>query len=119
LIALLRAIEFGWRQEALTQNAREISDHAAELYKRLAKFGDHFQRVGKGLTSAIGSYNDAVGSMERQVLPSARRIKDLKAAHETSEMVELATVDVIARPLSAPELLAEPELLAPEKMETE
>jgi DNA recombination protein RmuC len=120
LIALLRAIEFGWRQEALTQNAREISDHAAELYKRLAKFGDHFQRVGKGLTAAIGSYNDAVGSMERQVLPSARRIKDLKAAHVTSEMPELATVDVIARPLSAPELLAGADLLAgAEKMETE
>jgi DNA recombination protein RmuC len=63
LIALLRAIEFGWRQEALAENAREISDHAAELYKRLAKFGEHFQKVGRGLTTAIGSYNDAVGSM--------------------------------------------------------
>jgi DNA recombination protein RmuC len=114
LIALLRAVEFGWRQEALTQNAREISDHAAELYKRLAKFGDHFQRVGKGLTSAIGSYNDAVGSMERQVLPSARRIKDLKAVHVTSEMPDLATVDVLARPLSAPELLP-----GPDRMEVE
>jgi DNA recombination protein RmuC len=114
LIALLRAIEFGWRQEALTQNAREISDHAAELYKRLAKFGEHFQKVGRGLTTAIGSYNDAVGSMERNVLPSARRIKDLKAAHVTSDMPELATVDVIARPVSAPELLAGPDIVETE-----
>jgi DNA recombination protein RmuC len=106
LIALLRAVEFGWRQEALTENAREISDHAAELYKRLARFGEHFQKVGRGLTTAIGSYNEAVGSMERQVLPSARRIKDLKAAHVTSEMPDLPMIDIAARPVSAPELLA-------------
>ncbi len=117
LIALLRAIEFGWRQEALAQNAREISDHAAELYKRLAKFGDHFGRVGKGLMTAIGAYNEAVGSMERNVLPSARRIKDLKAAHVTSEMPELATIDMAARPLSAPELLPSLEDAAPDRME--
>jgi DNA recombination protein RmuC len=106
LIALLRAIEFGWRQEALTQNAREISEHAAELYKRLAKFGDHFQKIGKGLTSAVTCYNEAVGSLERQVLPSARRIKELKAAHVTSEMPEPAPIEISARPVVAPELLA-------------
>jgi DNA recombination protein RmuC len=105
LIALLRAIEFGWRQEALTQNAQAISEHAAELYKRLAKFGDHFQKVGRGLTSAINSYNDAVGSLERQVLPSARRIKELRAAHVTSEMPEPVAIDIMARPLVAPELI--------------
>jgi DNA recombination protein RmuC len=119
LIALLRAIEFGWRQEALAQNAREISDHAAELYKRLAKFGDHFQRVGKGLTTAITSYNEAVGSMERQVLPSARRIKDLKAAHVTSEMPELTMIEIAARPVSAAELIAGPEMDKPEMEQDE
>ena len=111
LIALLRAVEFGWRQEALAENAREISDHAAELYKRLAKFGEHFQRVGRGLTTAIGSYNDAVGSMERNVLPSARRIKELKAAHDNVEVPELTMIDIAARPVSAPELLAAPETM--------
>ena len=114
LIALLRAVEFGWRQEALAENAREISDHAAELYKRLAKFGEHFQKVGRGLTIAIGSYNDAVGSMERNVLPSARRMKELKAAHDSVEMPDLAMIETAARPLSAPELLS-----GPEKMELE
>jgi len=108
LIALLRAVEFGWRQEALTRDAREISETAAELYKRLAKFGEHFQKVGKGLTGAIGSYNDAVGSLERQVLPSARRIKEMKAAHSGVEMPEPGTIDIAARPLTAPELLAPP-----------
>jgi DNA recombination protein RmuC len=108
LIALLRAVEFGWRQEALTQNAQEISEHAAELYKRLAKYGEHFQKVGRGLTSAVNSYNDAVGSMERQVLPSARRIKDLKAAHDSVEIPELTAIDLVARPIVAPELLAAP-----------
>jgi DNA recombination protein RmuC len=111
LIALLRAVEFGWRQEALAENAREISDHAAELYKRLAKFGEHFQKVGRGLTTAIGSYNDAVGSMERNVLPSARRIKELKAAHDSTDMPDLTMIETAARPVSAPELLSAPETL--------
>jgi DNA recombination protein RmuC len=114
LIALLRAVEFGWRQEALAENAQKISDHAAELYKRLAKFGEHFQKVGRGLTTAIGSYNDAVGSMERQVLPSARKLKELRAAHDSVEMPDLAMIETAARPLSAPELLS-----GPEKMELE
>jgi DNA recombination protein RmuC len=117
LIALLRAVEFGWRQEALAENARDISDSAAELYKRLAKFGEHFQKVGRGLTTAIGSYNDAVGSMERQVLPSARRMKELKAAHDSVEIPEPAMIETVARPLSAPELLAPLEKMASERME--
>ncbi|HLG90508.1 MAG TPA: DNA recombination protein RmuC [Alphaproteobacteria bacterium] len=111
LIALLRAIEFGWRQEALTENAREISEHAAELYKRLSKFGEHFLKVGKGLTGAVSCYNEAVGSMERQVLPSARRIKELKAAHVGSEVPEPPPIEIAVRPLSAPELVSEPEFL--------
>jgi DNA recombination protein RmuC len=124
LIALLRAVEFGWRQEALARNARDISDNAAELYKRLAKFGEHFQKVGRGLTNAIGSYNDAVGSMERQVLPSARKIKELKAAHDNVEMPEPAMIETAARPVSAPELIGAlegsgPERMAPERMDAE
>ena len=109
LIALLRAVEFGWRQEALARNAKDISDNAAELYKRLARFGDHFQKVGRGLTTAIGSYNDAVGSMERNVLPSARRMKELKVAHDSVDMPDLAMIETAARPVSAPELLSGPE----------
>jgi DNA recombination protein RmuC len=109
LIALLRTVEFGWRQESLTRNAREISENGAELYKRLARFGDHLQKVGRGLNMAVGSYNDAVGSLERQVLPSARRIKELKATHVNTEIPELGMIDMTARQLSAPELLNEPE----------
>lgn len=109
LIALLRTVEFGWRQEALTRNARDISDSAAELYRRLSKFGEHFQKLGRGLSTAINSYNDAVGSMERQVLPSARRIKELKAAHVNTELPELGMIDVTARQLSAPELVGSAE----------
>jgi len=109
LIALLRAVEFGWRQEALAENARDISDNAAELYKRLAKFGEHFQKVGRGLTTAIGSYNDAVGSMERSVLPSARKLKELRAAHDSVDMPEPTMIETMARPVSAPELISGPE----------
>ncbi|HTJ63026.1 MAG TPA: DNA recombination protein RmuC [Alphaproteobacteria bacterium] len=119
LIALLRAVEFGWRQEAMADNAREISEQAAELYKRLSKFGEHFQKVGRGLSTAIGSYNEAVGSMERQVLPSARRIKEMKAVHAAAELPDLPMIDIAARQLSAPELLTAPEKDGPDEMETD
>lgn len=119
LIALLRAVEFGWRQEAMADNAREISEQAAELYKRLSKFGEHFQKVGRGLSTAIGSYNEAVGSMERQVLPSARRIKEMKAVHATAELPDLPMIDIAARQLSAPELLTTPKKDGADEMETD
>ena len=72
----LKILDVGGR--VLAENARDISDSAAELYKRLAKFGEHFQKVGRGLTTAIGSYNDAVGSMERQVLQMVGEGKSTK-----------------------------------------
>jgi DNA recombination protein RmuC len=108
LIALLRAVAYGWRQERLTQNARQISELGAELYKRLSDLGGHMDRLGTRLGEAVASYNRAVGTLETRVLVSARRFRDLHAAGG-AELPEPAPVDTAARVLQAPELTAHPE----------
>jgi DNA recombination protein RmuC len=77
LVALLKAVAYGWRQVALAENAREIRDLAAELHRRLATFTGHLARVGRALSSSVDAYNSAVGSLERQVLPGARKFVEL------------------------------------------
>ncbi len=76
-VALLKAVAYGWQQLALAENAREIRDLAVELYDRLGTFSGHLGRVGKELEGSVKAYNRAVGSLERMVLPSARRFTEL------------------------------------------
>lgn len=77
LVALLRTIAYGWRQEALAANAQQVHDLGRDLYRRLATLGGHFERLGRSLGTAVGAYNDAIGSLERMVMPKARQLSDL------------------------------------------
>ncbi|WP_448202676.1 DNA recombination protein RmuC [Azospirillum sp. sgz302134] len=107
LIALLRAVAYGWRQERLADNAREISALGAELYKRLHDLGGHMERLGSQLEKAVGCYNGAVGSLESRVLVSARRFRDLHVTPDgTDDLPLLEPLDHAPRQLQAPELRA-------------
>ena len=105
LIALLRAVAYGWRQEQLADNAQEISDLGKQLYDRIRIFAEHFEKVGDGLESAIKAYNESVGSLETRVLISARKFKELGSASD-KEMPEPAVIDRTARALRSPDLPA-------------
>jgi DNA recombination protein RmuC len=111
LIALLRAVSFGWREARMTDSAREISTLGATLYERLASMGGHFLELGLSLDRAVASYNRAVGSLESRVFVTARRFKELGAAADRSEIEPLSPVGVHARGVQAPELVVPP--LAP------
>ena len=106
LIALLRAVAYGWRQERLAENARDISNLGRELYKRLATLGEHFSKVGKNLAQATDAYNSAVGSLETRVLVTARRFADLHVADTGSTLDALPLVDKSPRHLQSPEFTA-------------
>jgi DNA recombination protein RmuC len=107
LIALLKAVAYGWQKEAAAENAEAVSALGRELYKRVADLGGHFSRVGKNLAQTVDAYNRAVGSLEARVLPQARRFEELQAAPEGIALPELAAVETLPRPLVAPELAAQ------------
>jgi DNA recombination protein RmuC len=95
-VALLKAVAYGWRQNALAENAARIQELAEDLYKRLATFGEHMGRIGRSLGQSVDAYNSAVGSLERQVLPGARKFTEL-GLRPGKEIEEIATVDKLAR----------------------
>jgi len=103
LIALLRAVAYGWRQETIAESAKAISDLGRELYGRLATLTEHFAKVGRSLDTAVRSYNEAVGSLETRVLPSARKFRD-HGVSPAAELAELGGVERTTRPVTAPEL---------------
>jgi DNA recombination protein RmuC len=101
LIALLKAAAYGWRQEAVSKNADEISALGRALYDRVASFADNLEKIGRGLDTAMKGYNTAVGSFEGMLLPGARKLADL-GARGTKELtapnpVEVAARDVVKR----------------------
>jgi DNA recombination protein RmuC len=93
LIALLRAVAYGWRQETIAESAKTISELGRELYSRLATMTDHFAKVGRGLETAVKSYNETVGSLETRVFPSARKFKE----HGIAPAAELSPLNVVER----------------------
>ncbi|MBW1926630.1 MAG: DNA recombination protein RmuC [Deltaproteobacteria bacterium] len=103
LIALLRAVAYGWRQEQIAKNAREISDLGKQIYERMRTMTEHIADIGKGLEKANAAYNSAVGSMEARVLPAARRFKDLGSA-TGNDITALSPIETTPRTLTAPEV---------------
>jgi DNA recombination protein RmuC len=105
LIALLRAVAYGWQQESLAENAREVQRLGAELYQRLTVLGEHVSAVGKGLNNAVAAYNRAVGSLEGRVLVTARRFAEMGVVGPGEGALDPpAPVDSTTRALQSPEL---------------
>jgi DNA recombination protein RmuC len=99
LIALLRAVAYGWRQEEIAHNAEKISELGKEVYDRLSVMGEHWARVGKNLKQAVDGYNSAISSLESRVMVSARRLRDLDPALDAGRLEPIDPVDVTPRPL--------------------
>ena len=99
LIALLKAVAYGWNQEKLARNAHEISTLGKELHERLRNLAAHITAVGAGLDRAVECYNKAIGSLENRVLVSARKFSELGAA-VAEEIPELEPIETTARALS-------------------
>ncbi len=97
LIALLRAVAYGWRQENLAENAKKISELGKELYERICVMGDHFGDLGKNLHKAVSSYNSTLSSMESRVLVTARKFKEMNALQTGKETPELTALDIVPR----------------------
>jgi DNA recombination protein RmuC len=104
LVALLRTVAYGWRQEALAANAQQVLSLGRELHGRLATLGGHVSRLGRQLDGAVRAYNESVSSLESRVLVSARRLADLQVTE--ADLEAPPQVDRAARQVQAPELVA-------------
>jgi DNA recombination protein RmuC len=103
LLALLRAVAFGWQQHAIARNTEAIQDAGRELCDRLVKLVEHFDRVGQGVQSAMKAYNEAVASFNARVMPSVKRFQELQVPNANA-VTSLATREVETREITKPEL---------------
>jgi len=104
LIALLKAVSYGWRQEALAQNAEQVAALGKELYVRIQKLSEHWSKVGRHLGQTVRAYNDATGSLEARVLSGARKFEALKTAPERESLPSPEPVEAQPRELTSAEL---------------
>ena len=100
LMSLLRVVSLSWRQMELAKNAAEISERGNDLYKRLLSFTGHIEKIGKNLQGAMKGYDEAVGSLERSVLPAARKFKELQGGAGNKELPELPAITETPRALN-------------------
>ncbi len=103
LVALLRAVAFGWKQQEVARNAETIREVGVQLYDRLATFTSHLSKVGKNLDNGVDAFNKAVGSLERSVLPGARRFTEM-GIHPNKALNEPAPIEKLSRTPKNPEL---------------
>ena len=103
LIAMLRTVAYAWQQEAVAESAREVGKLGRDLYERLGIFAKHFAKVGRTLDSAVGQYNEAVGSFETRVLVTARKFPEHGIAGD-GELPTVTPVEHVTRAIVAPEL---------------
>ena len=101
LIALLRAVSYGWRQESLAKNAEEVAALGRQLYERISTLGIHWSKVGDQLGKAVDTYNKATASLESRVLVSARKLQALRVAPDQSDIASLDPVEHQPRALQA------------------
>lgn len=108
VMGLLRVVMYGWQQQRIAEEARNISTVASELYRRVSIFGDHMLRLGRSLGSAVEGYNKAIGSMEASVLPTMRRFKEMQVPTGNKEIPETTTIEATPRLPAASELISPP-----------
>ena len=108
LIALVKAIAYGWQQESLAKNVQVVAGLARDLFERIRVFGDHMGQLGQSLQQAVDRYNKSVGSLEGRVLPAARKFEAIGVVSSGSSIDEMTPVELETRTLRAAELTAPP-----------
>lgn len=97
MLSLLRVVHLSWRQGELAENAQKIADTGRDLYKSLSVFGGHLDKIGTNLNRSVGAYNDALGSLERNVMSKARKFEELQAVNHSDQLTSPQEVDKQAR----------------------
>lgn len=107
IMGLLRVVMYGWQQQKIAEEAQTIATLGSDLYRRISIFGDHLGKLGRGLGSAVESYNKAIGSFDQMVLPALRRFKDLQVPTGGKDIPAADAIESTPRIISSPEILSE------------
>lgn len=106
IMGLLRVVMYGWQQRKIAEEAQKIATLGSDLYRRIAIFGEHMGKLGRGLGSAVDHYNKAIGSLDQMIIPQLRKFKDLQVSTGGKDIPETALIDTPPRSIASPELLS-------------